>query len=77
MESKTTTAKKIWLSGDKIRALKMIKNFKIGLTQSDKQTLQIAAECYSGNESFYNKIGHDTTSIKIKAESIAKTLLGL
>ncbi len=48
-------------------AFAILKTFRREISKEDKRTVEIAYECMTGKESFYNQIGIDTISIKKQA----------
>lgn len=71
-QTKTDKAKELFIYGDRVGAIAIFKTFKQGFTKEEKRTLQIAHECQTGNEAFYQKIGIDIETIWTKAEDIIK-----
>lgn len=67
MITKTDKAKNLFSSGKIAEALKIFKTFKIGFSAEEKQTLEIAHECMSGNEKFYASLNIDTEQTKKQA----------
>lgn len=70
MKTKTEKAKKLFSSGAITEALRIFKTFKIGFTQEEKRTLEIAYECMAGSEAFYQSLGINTQQEKQQALSI-------
>ena len=62
METKTSKAVALFRSGHLKEALSIFRTFRIGFTQDERRTLQIASESLSGNDRFYKQIGIDTNS---------------
>lgn len=60
METKTNKAVLLFRSGQLKEALAIFRTFKIGFTNDERRTLQIASEALSGNDVFYKQIGIDT-----------------
>lgn len=59
-ETKTNKAVFLFRSGQLKEALAIFRTFKIGFTNDERRTLQIASEALSGNDGFYKQIGIDT-----------------
>lgn len=62
METKSSKAVSLLRSGCLKEALSIFRTFRIGFTQDERRTLQIASESLSGNDRFYQQIGIDTNS---------------
>lgn len=60
METKTSKAVTLFRSGRLKEALSIFRTFRVGFTNEERRTLQIASESLSGNSSFYQQIGIDT-----------------
>lgn len=60
MKSKVEKAKFLLRSGEFIKALGIIRTFKIGFSKEEKRSMQIAYECLVGNDKFYLALGIDT-----------------
>jgi len=52
---------------DKINSIKLVASFNKGVTPEEMQIIEIASECYKGNENFYKKLGYDIEDYKVKA----------
>jgi len=72
MNTKTSKAVEFFRNGNTICALKIFSTFRIGFSKEEMRTLEIAYESMTGNERFYQNIGIDTESIKLKANEIVK-----
>lgn len=72
MAYQTSTEKAInfWKAGDKIKALKMFKSFKLGVSKAETRIMQIAYEMQTGNDTFYINIGFQKETIVAEAEGI-------
>ena len=70
METKTNKATSLLRSGNLKEALSIFRTFRIGFTKEERRTLQIASESLSGNASFYQQLGIDTTTEIEKSKSI-------
>lgn len=70
METKTNKAVLLFKSGQLKEALAIFRTFKVGFTNDERRTLQIASEALSGNERFYKQIGIDTGKAIEKSKSI-------
>lgn len=60
METKTSKAITLFKGGRYKEALSIFATFRIGFTQSERRTLQIAAESLKGSDTFYQQLGIDT-----------------
>ena len=70
METKTNKAVLLFRSGQLKEALSIFRTFKVGFTEDERRTLQIASEAISGNSSFYRQLGIDTDKAIEKSKSI-------
>lgn len=70
METKTSKAISMLRSGCLKEALSIFRTFRIGFTEDERRTLQIASESLSGNGRFYQQIGIDTNSEIEKSKSL-------
>ncbi|MCK9416094.1 hypothetical protein M0Q97_05485 [Candidatus Dojkabacteria bacterium] len=52
---------------DRINSIKLVSTFKNGVSKVEKEFIEIAAECYKGNEEFYKSLGYDTEEYKKNA----------
>ena len=66
-ETKTDKARRLILDGKTKDALRIVKKFDRRYSPDELRILQIAYECFSGNEQFYVNLGQDTANIKDKA----------
>lgn len=57
--TKTETVKQMFLSGNHKAALRIAKDFKIGITRQEASDMQLAYECMV-HGSFYRQLGKDT-----------------
>lgn len=71
METKTSKAVAYMRSGEWQKALSIFKTFRIGFTNEERRSIQIASEVLNGNGDFYRQIGIDT---RLELEK-TKTLL--
>ena len=63
--TKTEIVKQMFLSGNHKAALRIAKDFKIGITRQEANDMQLAYECMV-HGSFYRQLGKDTdAAIKI------------
>lgn len=60
--TKTETVKQMFLSGNRKAALRMAKDFKIGITRQEANDMQLAYECMVHGE-FYRQLGMDTDEV--------------
>lgn len=59
MEKKSEKARRLWLAGDFVGALRLYTTFRLGFSKEEKRMMQIAHEWLGGNQSFYMQIGID------------------
>mgnify|MGYP006273844821 CR=1 FL=1 len=74
MTTKRDKARELIKQGNVKDALRIVKTFDRIYTKDEMRTLQIAYECLTGKESFYQQLGEDTTTIKNKAESLLQKM---
>lgn len=55
------------IKDDRINSIKLVSTFRTGVSKEEKKIIEIAAECYKGNEEFYKSLGYDTEEYKKKA----------
>lgn len=67
METKTSKLIYYFSQGMIKEALAILKSFRREISKEDKRIVEIAYECMTGKESFYNQIGIDTSIIKKQA----------
>lgn len=72
--SKTEIVRQKYEQGDFVSALRICKDFRIGVSEEHRRNLQIAYECLTGNEKFYKSIGIDTKSVIERSKDIIKSL---
>jgi len=77
MINKTQLAKNEWLNGDKKKALQLMKNWRLGLTNEERRTIQICCDVETGRGSFYKQIGTDIEEHNTKLKIIVKKLFNL
>ncbi|WP_092113489.1 hypothetical protein [Prevotella sp. KH2C16] len=53
MYRKTEKAKALLKAGEFLKALAIIKTFRLGFTKEEKRSIEIAYECLRGHEVFY------------------------
>ena len=70
MRTKTEKAVKLFKSGCLKEALAIFRTFRIGFTNEERRTLQIASESLTGNSRFYQQIGIETDSMIMKSKEI-------
>jgi hypothetical protein len=70
MRTKTEKAISLFQSGYLKEALAIFRTFRIGFTNEERRTLQIASESLTGNSRFYQQIGIDTDSMIMKSKEI-------
>jgi predicted ATPase len=71
-ESKTDKVRHYVSTEDYKKALSIAKSFKLGFTKDEKETIEIAHELLSGNESFYTNLGYNKDTVVSKAINILK-----
>jgi len=69
--TKTDRAKAFFLCGDLKSCLRILKTFKVGISKTEKRSIEIAYECLSGKDNFYRQIGIDVQTEIIKGKYIA------
>ena len=57
--SKTEKVKFLLKAGEFLKALAIIKTFRLGFTKEEKRSIEIAYESLSGHENFYKSLGID------------------
>jgi hypothetical protein len=55
------------IKDDRINSIKLVSTFRTGVSKEEKKIIEIAAECYKGNEEFYKSLGYDIEEYKKKA----------
>jgi len=75
METKRDIARSLIRAGNTKDAMRIVKSFDGIYSKDEMRTLQIAYECLTGKESFYQQIGEDTTKLKSDAESLLQKML--
>ena len=60
MEMKTGKVRSLLKAGELLKALSIIKTFRLGFTKEEKRSIQIAYESLNGHEQFYQLLGIDT-----------------
>ena len=76
-KTKTDKAKELYIYGDRVGAMKIFKTFKVGFTKEERRIMQIAYECQTGHEQFYQNIGIDTTDMWSRAKELIKNRYGI
>lgn len=72
--TKTETVKQMYLSGNCKAALRIAKDFHIGITKQEANDMQLAYECMV-HESFYRQLGKDTDAAIRKGISTLKSVV--
>ncbi len=67
METKRDIARRLIRSGNTKEAMRIVKSFDGIYSKDEMRILQIAYECLTGKETFYNQIGENTSKIKSEA----------
>lgn len=70
METKTYKAISLFRAGQLKEALSIFRTFKIGFTDDERRTLQIASESLSGSSIFYQQLGIDTEKEIAKSKQL-------
>lgn len=76
-KTKTTKAKELFKQGDLKGTLRIVKCFKIGVSEQEKRTIQIAYESLSGKQNFYISLGIDVDAEKYNAKKIVSRILNV
>ena len=77
-KTKTEQAKELYLSGQKDKALKVVKTFKKGLTKEEKRLVEIACECQEErNLAFFKRLNVYVEYAAKMADKICKRLLNI
>lgn len=71
-ETKTSKAVQLLKDGRVKEALSLFRKFRLGFTQSESRTIQIAYESLTGHASFYQMLGIDTESEQEKALALLR-----
>ena len=75
--TKTETVKQMFLSGNCKAALRIAKDFRIGVTKQEANDMQLAYECMV-HESFYRQLGTGTdAAIKRGIATLRNAVLGM
>ena len=72
--NKTETARLMYESGDIVSALRICRNFRIGVPEENRREMQIAYECMTGKESFYRSLGIDTELMIEQGKEVVRNL---
>lgn len=72
---KTELARKMFNEGDFLGALRICRNFRLGLTKEERRVMQIAYESLTGNASFYQSLGIDTAQAIEQSKLIVKKVI--
>lgn len=75
MESKRDKARRLINEGKNEMAIKLVKQFDLIYSASEIRILEIAHECNSGKEKFYQQLGEDTNKIKLEAINLLKKMI--
>lgn len=70
MKKKTEIAVNLLRAGNFIKALSIIKTFRLGFTKDEKRSIEIAYESLLGRDKFYQSIGIDTNKEIEKARQL-------
>lgn len=72
MQNKTQQAISLFIQGDLKDAMKMFRSFRLGLTNEEKRSIEIACDCLCGRSSFYISLGIDCDKVINDAMSIVE-----
>ena len=72
--TKTEQAVTLWKQGNQLKALRMFKDFKMGVNKEQAEVMQIAFEMKSGNENFYTSLGYKMDEVWTKAVQVVTDL---
>ena len=75
IKTKRDIARELIRAGEVKKAIKIVKSFDLIYTKDELRTLQVAYECLTGKESFYQSIGNDTKKIQAEAEELLKKMI--
>lgn len=70
MQTKTSKAIALFVAGQLKEALAIFNTFRVGFTQDERRTLQIAHESLCGNSQFYAGLGIDTAAAVEESKKI-------
>lgn len=73
METKTTKLIGLFSLGKIKEAYAILKTFRRGISKEEKRVVEIAYECMTGKEQFYQQLGIDTLSIRKQAFDVLAT----
>ena len=71
-KTKVDKVKSLLAAGAFQKALAIVKTFRIGLSKKEKRIIEIASECFTGNEDFYRSLGINTEKEIEQAVSLLK-----
>ena len=77
VDSKTNQALDLFKSGKMTKALSLFKTFKIGFSNEEQRTVQIAYEALTGKATFYEGLGINTAQTIEEATALIKTKYNL
>lgn len=72
METKSEILRKEFKSGNIKAALKVFKTFRMSLDKESRRIIEIAYECLTGKEKFYQSLGIDIVQIHLSAIDLLK-----
>ena len=75
MERKSDKVRRLVAEGDLKAALRIAKDFKLGISKEDSDDMRRGYECMT-NPRFYLSLGMDVQNLAAKAEDIVKRLYG-
>lgn len=59
MERKSDAVRRLVASGDYKSALRIASNFRLGITQEDRDTMKLGYECMATSPRFYRSLGYN------------------
>ena len=75
MENKTDTVRRLTADGDFKGALRIAKDFRLGITKQESSAMKLAYECMvHGN--FYKQLGYDLNEKVAEGLEVLKALYG-
>jgi len=73
MERKSDTVKRLVSEGDYKNALRIAKEFRLGITKEDSDTMKRGYECMATSPSFYKSLGFDVDAcVKAGIETLVR-----
>ncbi len=69
-QTKTEKAIQLLSAGELKRALAIFRTFRIGFTNDERRTMEIASDSLNGHSGFYSGLGIDTEAEIVKCRQI-------